>query len=75
MALDGPDLGPSLAERVKLRARDLTHGRIRDVVVEERNGGLLVIGQVPSRHMKQLVFQGVLEMISGERFSEEITIL
>jgi hypothetical protein len=44
------------------------------LVVEERDGRIFVSGQVPSRHIKQLAFQGVLEMISGERFSEEITI-
>jgi hypothetical protein len=74
MAPDGPDGGSSLVERVETRVRDLTHGRVRGLVVEERQGRILVSGQVSSRHIKQLAFQGVLEMISGERFSEEITI-
>ncbi len=72
MAPDGPDGGSSLVERVETRVRDL--GRVRGLVVEEREGRILVSGQVSSRHIKQLAFQGVLEMISGERFSEEITI-
>ncbi len=72
MAPDGPDGGSSLVERVETRVRDL--GRVRGLVVEEREGRILVSGQVSSRHIKQLSFQGVLEMISGERFSEEITI-
>ena len=72
MAPDGPDGGSSLVERVETRVRDLTHGRVRRLVVEERDG--LVSGQVSSRHIKKLAFQGILEMISGERFSEEITI-
>jgi len=74
MAPDGPDGGSSLVERVETRVRDLTHGRVRGLVVEEREGRILVSGQVSSRHIKQLAFQGVLEMISGERFSEEITV-
>ncbi len=74
MAPDGPDGGSSLVERVETRVRDLTHGWVRGLVVEERQGRILVSGQVSSRHIKQLAFQGVLEMISGERFSEEITI-
>src|SRR4051794_33183811 len=72
MALNGPDSGPSLVERVETRVRELTRGRIRDLVVEERDARVFVSGQVPSRHVKQLAFQGILEMISGERFSEEI---
>ena len=63
----------ALVDQVETRVRDLTHGRIRSLVVEERDGRIFVSGQVPSRHIKQLAFHGVLEMISGERFSEEIT--
>jgi hypothetical protein len=74
MAPDGADGGPSLIERVEARVPDLTHGRVRALVVEERDGRIFVSGQVSSRHIKQLAFQGVLEMISGKRFSEEITI-
>src|SRR5208283_5493819 len=74
MAPDGSDGGSSLVERVETRVRDLTHGRVRGLVVEERDGRIFVSGQVSSRHIKQLAFHGVLELISGERFSEEITI-
>jgi hypothetical protein len=74
LAPDGRDGGSSLVHQVETRVRDLTHGRIRNLVVEERDGRIFVSGQVPSRHIKQLAFHGVLEMISGERFSEEITI-
>jgi hypothetical protein len=73
MARDGQFGSSSLVDQVETRVRDLTHGRIRSLVVEERDGRIFVSGQVPSRHIKQLAFHGVLEMISGERFSEEIT--
>ncbi len=74
MALDVPESVPRLVELVEKRIRNLTHDRIRNLVVKETNGCVFVRGQVPSRHIKQLAFQAVLEMISGERFSEEITI-
>ena len=73
MARDGQFGGSSLVDQVETRVRNLTHGRIRNLVVEERDGRTFVSGQVPSRHIKQLAFHGVLEMISGEHFSEEIT--
>lgn len=73
MARDGQFGSSSLVDQVETRVRDLTHGRICSLVVEERDGRIFVSGQVPSRHIKQLAFHGVLEMISGERFSEEIT--
>jgi hypothetical protein len=73
MACDGQFGSSSLVDQVETRVRDLIHGRIRSLVVEERDGRIFVSGQVPSRHIKQLAFHGVLEMISGERFSEEIT--
>jgi hypothetical protein len=73
MARDGQFGSSSLVDQVETRVRDLTHGRIRSLVVEERDGRIFVSGQVPSRHIKQLAFHGIIEMISGERLSEEIT--
>ena len=74
MGPDGLDGGSSLVDQIETRVRHLTHGRIRNLVVQERDGRVFVSGQVPSRHIKQLAFQDVLEMISSEGFSEEITI-
>ena len=73
MARDGQFGSSSLVDQVETRVRDLTHGQIRSLVVEERDGRIFVSGQVPSRHIKQLAFHGIIEMISGEHFSEEIT--
>jgi hypothetical protein len=70
----GPDASPSLAERVENRVRQFTHGRIRNLVVEEIQGQVVVSGQAPSRHAKQLALQGALELLSGDRFAERITI-
>ncbi len=74
MLRDGSDAGPSLVERVELKVRQFTHGRIRNLVVEEVQGQVIVSGQAPSRHAKQLAMHGALELLSGDRFAENITI-
>jgi hypothetical protein len=74
MAFDGPDGGDSLVQRVETKVRQLTHGRIRNLHVQEVEGQVIVSGQAPSRHAKQLALHGALELLSGERFAENITI-
>jgi hypothetical protein len=74
MLRDGQDAPPSLVQRVETKVRQLTHGRIRNLVVKEVAGQVIVSGQVPSRHAKQLALHGALELLSGDRFSENITI-
>ena len=74
MILDGLDTTLSLAKRVETKVRQSTHGRIRNLVVEEVQGQVIVSGQAPSRHAKQLALQGALELLSGEMFAEKITI-
>jgi hypothetical protein len=72
--LEDLDSGPSLAERVETNVRQFTHGRIRNLVVQEVQGQVIVSGQVPSRHAKQLALHGALKLLSGDRFAEKITI-
>jgi len=74
MAFDGLDSTPTLAQRVETKVRQSTHGRIRNLLVQEIQGQVIVSGQAPSRHAKQLALQGALELISGDRFAEKITI-
>ena len=74
MLRDGSDAGPSLVQRVESKVRQFTHGRIRNLVVEEVQGQVIVSGQAPSRHAKQLALHGALELLSGDRFAENITI-
>jgi hypothetical protein len=74
MLRNGSDAGPSLVERVELKVRQFTHGRIRNLVVEEVQGQVIVSGQAPSRHAKQLAMHGALELLSGDRFAENITV-
>jgi hypothetical protein len=74
MALDGLDSKPSLAQRVESKVRQSTHGRIRNLLVEEVQGQVIVSGQAPSRHTKQLALHGALELLASDRFAEKITI-
>jgi hypothetical protein len=74
MAFDGLDPAPTLAQRVESKVRQSTHGRIRNLLVEEIQGQVIVSGQAPSRHTKQLALHGALELLEGDRFAEKITI-
>ena len=64
----------SLAQRVETTVRESTYGRIRNLVVEEIQGLVVVTGQVPSRHAKQLALHAALELLSSDRLAERITI-
>ncbi len=64
----------SLLELVATRVRQSTHGRIRNLVVEESQGRVVVSGEVSTRHAKQLALQGALELLAGDRFLEHITV-
>jgi hypothetical protein len=64
----------TLAQRVETKVRQSAYGRIRNLVVEEIQGLVVVSGQAPSRHAKQLALHGMLELLSSDRFAEKITI-
>jgi hypothetical protein len=74
MISDDLNSGPSLAMRVETKVRQFTHGRIRNLVVQEVQGQVIVSGQAPSRHAKQLALHGALELLSSDCFAEKITI-
>ena len=65
---------PSLIQQIETRIRQSTHGRIKNLSVEEIKGQVIVRGQVPSHHTRQLALHGALELLSGERFSAMITV-
>jgi hypothetical protein len=67
-------LNPSLIEQIETRVRQSTHGRIKNLSVEEIKGQVIVRGQVPSHHTRQLALHGALELLSGDRFSAMITV-
>ncbi|GAC1472638.1 MAG: hypothetical protein NVSMB9_20080 [Isosphaeraceae bacterium] len=68
------DSGMTLSQRVETRIRESTHNRIRNLKVEEVQGFVVVRGNVPSHHTKQLALHGALELLPGDRFSAEITV-
>jgi hypothetical protein len=74
MQLGHPESELSLVQEVKSRVLQSTHGRIRDLEVQEVQGRVLVRGHVPSHHTKQLAFQGALELLPEDRFSAHITV-
>jgi len=63
-----------LAELVETRIRESTHGRIRNLKVEEVQGRVVVRGNVPSHHTRQLALHGALELLASDRFSAQITV-
>ncbi len=74
MLLNYTECATSLAQRVETCVLKSTHGRIRNLQVEEFQGRVLVRGQVPSYHTKQLALHGALELLSGDRFCSHITV-
>ncbi|WP_406695420.1 hypothetical protein V5E97_30795 [Singulisphaera sp. Ch08] len=74
MRLTHSDSLMTLMEQVESRVRQSTHGRIRNLLVEEVQGRLVIRGQAPSHHARQLALHGALELLSGDRFSSVITV-
>ena len=74
MLLDPVRQDMTLAQQVESRVRESTHGRIRNLKVEEIQGRVVLHGRVPSHHTKQMALHGALELLSGDRFSAIITV-
>jgi hypothetical protein len=64
----------SLVEQIEARVLESTHGRIRNLMVEEIKGQFVVRGEVPSHHTRQLALHAALELLSGDRCSPMITV-
>ncbi len=73
-SLEERGLVVTLIEQVEDRVRQATHGCIRDLVVKEERGRILVQGQEPTQYAKQLALCGALQFVSGERLRAEITV-
>ncbi len=74
MSFENLETTTRLAQRVERNVRQTAYGRIRNLVVEVIQGQVVVSGQAPSRHVKQLALQGALELLSSNCFAEKITI-
>jgi hypothetical protein len=68
------DCTMTLTQRVESRILQTTHGRIKDLSVEEVQGRVVVRGHTASHHTRQLALHGALELLAGHRFSAEITV-
>jgi hypothetical protein len=64
----------SLTGEVETRVLQRTHGRIRDLTVCEDHGRILMRGQAPSQHVKQLALHGALVSLSGHHLRAEIAV-
>lgn len=67
MFANTPTSGSALIKEVETRVRQTTHGRIRGLAVEEVQGRVVLRGQVPSQHTKQLALHAALQLLSGDR--------
>ncbi len=67
-------LQATLLEQVATRVHASTHGRIRNLSVEEEQGRVVVRGRVPSHHTRQLALQAALELLTSDRFQSNIVV-
>ena len=66
--------GSTLIQEIEDRVRQTTHGRIRDLAVQEVHGRVEIRGQVPSHHTRQLALHAALQFLSGEECRSYITV-
>jgi hypothetical protein len=64
----------NLLQQIEARVRDTTCNRVRDLLVEQIEGGVVVRGQVRTRHTKQLALHAALELLPGDSLSDEIVV-
>jgi hypothetical protein len=64
----------SLVDQVESQVHRTTHHQIRDLVVQEDRGQILIRGRVPTYHAKQLALHGALELLPGDRIRTDITV-
>lgn len=66
--------GRTLLRTVEDHVRQTTHGRIRDLAVEEVQGRVVIRGQVASHHTRQLALHAALELLSSDQCNSCITV-
>lgn len=64
----------ALTRLVETLVRQATHDRIRDLSVEEVSGLVVIKGKSATYHTKQMALEGALELLEGDRVSDEITV-
>jgi hypothetical protein len=68
---DGPS---TLIAQIEARVRDTTSNRVRDLLVEQSEDGVVVRGQVRSRHTKQLALHAALELLPDGWLRDQIVV-
>ncbi len=63
-----------LSRLIEQRVRLTTSDRVRDLMVAEEGGRVLLKGRAPSRHTKQLALHAALEFLSGDELVEQIEV-
>ena len=71
MIVDGVDAALSLAKRVETKVRQTAHGRIRNLVVEEIHGQVVVSGQCLPAMPSNLLCKGRLNSSQGRCLPRE----
>jgi hypothetical protein len=69
-----PSAPSPLIEKVEESLKRSTHGRIRDLTVEEVQGHVVVRGQAPSHHLRQIALHAALQLVASDRFRSMITV-
>ena len=64
----------SILEQLEHSIRRMTHGRVRNLLVEEVQGRFVVRGSVPTYHAKQLALCGAMELLPSDRFDMNILV-
>ena len=63
-----------LTARVEVEVQNATHGRIRDLCVEDLAGCVIVRGSVPTHHTKQQALQALMELVPAGRFRAYLSV-
>lgn len=64
----------TLLQQIEARVRRDTSDRVRDLLVEGSDDGVVVRGQVRTRHTKQLALHAALEFLPGGFLRDQITV-
>ncbi len=74
MAMIHTERGFTLIQKVEDHVRQTTHGRVRDLAVNEEHGQLVIRGQTASHHTRQLALHAAMELLASEQFRTCITV-
>lgn len=61
---------PTILQMIEERIRLSTSNRVRNLAVEFEGERVVVRGQVPTRHAKQLALHAALEFVDGDQLHE-----